>query len=248
MAVNERQNRTLLFVHVPKTAGTTLRVVVQQQYLGQGLFVISHDIQKERRRLAALDEQEKRGLRAVYGHMVWGWHEHLLPGQPHAYITMLRDPIERVLSLYAHARLKEHYLGPAVGRMNLVQFLQSGVTMTPDNGMVRQLCGRDEFLQKPWRDMSIPHGDVTRADLEAAKAHLRQCAVVGVSEQFDAFIETMRQRFAWRVGSWQNENVTRWERRSRASLDRREMAAIEEATALDRELYDLALELARGQG
>lgn len=247
MAVNAEQQKTLLFVHVPKTAGTTLRVVMEQQYIGQPIFLIQHDIQAERKRLAALGEQEKRHLRAVYGHQAWGWHEHLANDQPHAYITMLRDPVERVLSLWAHCQLKEHYLGPSVKGMDLVAFLTSGVTQTPDNGMVRQLCGRDEFLQKPGRDMAIPHGGVTQADLESAKANLRSCAVVGIAEQFDAFLGIMRQRFGWRINGYQNVNVTLWPRLHVRDLDRRTLAAMEQSTALDWELYRLAVELSGGQ-
>ena len=241
------QRDTLLFVHVPKTAGTTLRHIVLRQYLGQEVFVISHDIQAERKRLRALDEQSKRRLRAVYGHQCWGWHKDLAPGQPHAYITMLRDPVERVLSLWAHAQVIGHYLQPAVKKRDLAWFVTSGVSCTADNGMVRQLCGRDDFLQQPWKDMRIPHGQVTRADLEQAKANLRSCAVVGVAEQFAEFVATMNKRYTWRAHSWTNENITRWPRLQASNLDRRTRAVVEEATALDRELYELALELG-GQG
>jgi hypothetical protein len=243
--VNQRE--TLLFVHVPKTAGTTLRVLMLRQYLGQEVFVIGHSIQAGRRQLRAMDEQGKWRLRVVYGHMCWGWHQDLAPGQPHAYITMLRDPVERVLSLWAHVQVPSHYLQPAVKKMDLVGFLRSGVSCTADNGMVRQLCGRDEFRQEPWQDMAIPHGGVTRADLEQAKANLAACAVVGVAERFAEFVATMNQRYAWRAHSWQNENITRWPRLKQADLSTTMRAAVEEATALDRELYEVALERVKGQ-
>ena len=91
--MTSEQRATLLFVHVPKAAGTTLRVVMERQYLGQPVFTIKHDIKAERQRLDALDEQEKRSFRAIFGHMEWGWHEHLAPDQPYAYITVLREPV-----------------------------------------------------------------------------------------------------------------------------------------------------------
>jgi hypothetical protein len=244
---NKAQSATLLFVHVPKTAGTTLRVVIEQQYLGQGLLVIQHDIPGERARFAAMGEQEKRALRAVFGHMCWGWHEHLATGQPYAYATMLRDPVERVLSLWAHAQLIEHYLGAAVRGMDLVKFLTSGVTQTADNATVRQLCGRDRFQRKPGADMLLPLGSITRADLDAAKAHLDECAVVGVAEQFPRFIGEMNRRYAWRVTSWRNQNVTRWPRLKKSELDKRTLAALEDSTALDRELYQHAIRRMEGQ-
>ena len=196
----------------------------------------------------ALVTGANRGLGAVFGHQCGGWHSLLAQGQPHAYITMLREPVERVLSLYSHCRLSEHYLGPALAGKDIAYFLTSGVSATGDNGMVRQLCGRDEFYQKPGHEMKIPVGQVTRADLEAAKRNLRACAVVGVSEQFPAFMAAMRHRFGWRSTHWRNENVTRWPRLRRGDLDGRQRQAVEQATALDRELYEFAVELVRGQG
>ena len=242
------QQSTLLFVHVPKTAGTTLRVVMARQYLGQRTFTIKHDIEADRQRLEAMHEQEKRKLRAVFGHMAWGWHEHLAPDQPYAYITVLREPVERVLSLWAHCRLKEHYLGAAVRGMDLTNFMTSGVTKRADNAMVRQLCGEDQFTnQTPYDDMIIPLGGVTQAHLDAAKTNLRRCSVVGVAERFPQFIATMGSRYAWRCRSWQNQNITHWPRLQRSDLDSKTLTAVEEATALDRELYELAVELMEGQ-
>jgi hypothetical protein len=242
------QSDTLLFVHVPKTAGTTLRVVMARQYLGQRVFTIGHDIEADRQRLGAMREQEKRRLRAVFGHMAWGWHEQLAPDQPYAYITMLREPVERVLSLWAHCQLSEHYLGAAVKGMNLTNFITSGVTRRADNAMVRQLCGEDQFInQAPYNDMIIPLGGVTQAHLDAAKENIGSCSVVGVAEQFPQFIKTMNRRYAWRVASWRNENVTRWPRLKRANLDRKTLAVVEAATALDRELYEEALRIVGGQ-
>ena len=242
------KSATLLFVHIPKTAGTTLRVVMERQYLGQSVFTIGHEIEEDRQRLEAMHEQEKRKLRAVFGHMAWGWHEQLAPDQPYAYITVLREPVERVLSLWAHCQLSEHYLGAAVRGMDLTNFITSGVTRRADNAMVRQLCGEDQFInQTPYDDMIIPLGGVTQAHLDAAKENMRSCSVVGVAEQFPQFIETMNRRYAWRVTNWRNENITRWPRMKRSDLDRKTLAVVEQATALDRELYDLAVALMEGQ-
>lgn len=240
MGVNERQNRTVLFVHIPKTAGTTLRVLFTQQYAQQPWFVVSHNIQAERARLAETPAAERSQYRMVFGHMEWGWHQLIPPGRAYAYTTMLRDPVERVLSLYSHARLSEHYLGAAIGGRDIEWFVTSGVTRTADNGMVRQLCGRDLFLQKPWRDMSVPFGSVTSLDLDAAIQHLNECALVGVSERFDAYLNAGRREFGWRAQMGLRENVSIWPRLQRRELTAAQLRAVEKATALDRVLYEHA--------
>ena len=241
--MNDGQSKVLMIVHIPKAAGTTLRVIAQRQY--PQTFIIGHDIPAERQRLRALSEDGKRDLRAVFGHMCWGWHKELAPGQEYQYLTMLRDPTERVLSLYAHSKLAQHFLGKATAGMDVRAYLESGVTRTCDNGMVRQLCGSDTFLRDPYRDMVIPHGKVNRQHLAAAKRNLDACVAVGVAEQFDDFLAVCQAELGWRIGSYENRNVTFWPRPSLASLDRRTKEALEHYTRLDRELYEYARQ--RGQ-
>jgi hypothetical protein len=240
MNVNDRQDRCVLVVHVPKTAGTTLRVLLEQQHAQLPWFVVHHDIEADRRVLVETPAPERGALRCIFGHMWWGWHEYLPAGRAYAYTTMLRDPVERLLSLFSHARLPQHYLGPHIGQHDIEWFLTSGVSQTGDNGMVRQLCGADRFLQVPFADMMIPLGGVTREHLDAAIAHLDECAVVGTSERFDEYLARCWTAFGWRFGSYRHENVTRWPRVRQYHLTRRQRLAVEQATRWDRLLYQHA--------
>jgi len=236
--MNDGQTRTLMVVHIPKAAGTTLRIILERQY--PQTFIIGHDIPAERERLAAMPPDDKHSLGAVFGHMCWGWHEELAEGQEYQYLTMLREPKERVLSLYAHCRLREHHLGAAVQGMDLREFLTSGVTQTCDNGMVRQLCGDDKFYREPYADMTIPHDEVRDKHVDDAKANLDRCAVVGIAEDFDAMLRVCQAQLGWRIPAYTNRNVTNWERLKLEELDSRTMEALEHYTRLDRELYEYA--------
>lgn len=234
--MNDGQTRTLMVVHIPKAAGTTLRTIMERQY--PQTFTIGHDIPAERERLAAMSDKDKLG--AVFGHMCWGWHGLLTRGQQYQYLTMLREPMERVLSLYAHCRLREHFLGAEVQGMDLHKFLTSGVTCTCDNGMARQLCGADAFYREPYHDMAIPFGEVTETHLEMAKTNLDRCAVVGIAEDFDAMLSVCQAQLGWRIPAYENQNVTNWDRLKLEELDDRTMEALEYYTRLDRELYEYA--------
>ncbi len=236
--MNDGQTKTLMVVHIPKAAGTTLRVIMERQYPAPRIFKIVIGIQQERRNLAALAPEEKRKLAAVFGHMCWGWHEELAEGQEYQYLTVLREPTERVLSLYAYCKLPRHYLKDAIKGMDLAEFVTSGVTSVCDNGMVRQLCGADRFMQNPGQDMLIPFGEVTSEHLEAAKRNLDACAIVGIAEDFDAMLSVCQAQLGWRIPAYENQNVTHWTRPKREEQDQATLGAIEAHNELDRELYE----------
>lgn len=246
--MNNAQSRTLLVVHVPKAAGTTLRVILERQYPASRIYKISNDIPGDLDRLRRLPDREKRSVAVVFGHMCWGWHELLAPGQEYQYLTILRDPVERVLSCYAYCQIHGHYLKDAVANMPLYTFLTSGVTRTCDNGTVRQLCGDDQFLRDPYHDMALDFESVTEGHLSRAMANLERCAIVGIAEEFDNVLGQCQRLLGWRIGAYQNQNITRWERPEWDKLDVRTQRAVERHTRLDRVLYERAAELSRERG
>lgn len=244
--MNRGQTETILVVHVPKAAGSTLRWLLDRQYPQSLIFKIGDDIPGERMALEGMSEERIRRLRAIFGHMCWGWHEVLPFGQGFQYVTMLREPVERCLSMFAYTQLPGHYMNQAVRGMGLVEYLESGVTRTCDNGMVRQLCGEDQFLRAPYGDMVLSFRGVTRAHLEQAKRNLDRCAVVGVAERFGEMMTACQRRFGWRIPQIQNQNVTRWHRIQRQQLDRRQVEALMACNALDMELYEYAKGMGAG--
>lgn len=244
-------NHVIMFVHIPKCAGTTARWIMDRQYpIKDEIYKVKSDIVGDQEKLRALPRAKKFSLAAVFGHYCYGLHTALNPEQKFSYVTILRDPAERIVSLYAYVKLsqKGHYLGSVAGKMSPAEFVTSGVTCTTDNAMVRQLCGMDHFTmrdgkQEPWRDMEIPYGHVAREHLEAAKDNLRGFGCVGVAEEFDKFLECMRETFGWRIPVYRNQNISRHKPRiSGADVDK-----IRKSNILDYELYEFAKALALGE-
>ena len=95
----EMDQRALIFLHIPKTAGTTLNRIIEWQYNPLSIFTMDpYRIRATVDRLKTLSEQRRRRLQVVRGHLFYGVHE-LLP-QGATYITMLREPVARFLSSY----------------------------------------------------------------------------------------------------------------------------------------------------
>jgi hypothetical protein len=97
---------TLVFIHLPKTGGTALRSSLQQTFdPAASVFIYGQsdlDGAITRQQFTALPDASMQGLRLVMGHFPFGIHERI--GRPCRYVTLARDPADRVVSLYYHYR------------------------------------------------------------------------------------------------------------------------------------------------
>ena len=136
----------IIFLHVPKTAGTTLNRLIEWEYPISQMYSVDPVLfEWSAKHLWKLPKQRLAKTRMFKGHMLFGLHE-VLP-QPSTYITVLRNPVERVLSLFrflksmpanaiAHLRLDPNF--------GLEELLQSRVPENyaqTHNLMCRMLCG-----------------------------------------------------------------------------------------------------------
>ncbi len=236
----------LMFLHVQKCAGHTLRKVIEQNYASTlhlneakqqgGWTVISWWEQ--------LNPSEQKWFcddvcrhDAVIGHFPYGL-DSILP-RPCRYITMLRHPLDRFVSLYEFLKTRPEWDNGQLG--TLEDFATNDyATELKDNHTVRVFCGESAFKEiEP----------MTRAHLDIAAINLRQCAFVGLVEHFDRSLEIMQSLFGWRDISYtvQNANPKR-QLRVLNQIDDELLAKIEPRIALDRELYRIATQmfLARG--
>lgn len=256
----DEQEPLLLFLHIRKAAGTTLRAIILEQYGGtivhaspacltqnlvvQGehgqVAVLSFDVaalQSARARYGELDEATKAQIKVIAGQMPFGLHRYL--PRPCTYITILRDPVDRVISYYYHVlRHPEHYAHERVvsQRMGLLEFARSGVTNEVDNGQTRVLCGLENPLEAP------PFGQCSAEMVEAAKRNLQEhFVVVGLAERFDESLMLLKNRCRWRDPHYARQNVNpNRKRKYDFSLDA--LREIERHNQVDIELYRYAEE------
>ena len=226
----------VIFIHIGKTAGTTLSVILIKQYAEQTIFAVDGSKGITADTLRALPDEEKSRINLLRGHILFGLHKHL--PQPSTYITMLRNPANRIISLYYHIlREKTHYLHQAVTgqQMTLEDFVASGVAAEIDNFQMRALAG--------YESVQTPVGKCDRTLLNQAKENVeKHFSVVGITERFDESLHLMTQRLGWKTLTPHTKimNVATNKSKKNKEFSNSTLRLIKEKNSLDYELYDWA--------
>lgn len=228
--------RPLIFIHIPKAAGTTLQEIVVRQFPGGRGFRFTGDTQQWND-FRALPPDERARFDVVHGHVHFGIHEYL--PDPATYITMLRDPVDRVVSHYHYVMTNPgHYLYKKIagGSFTLHDYAVTRASHELDNDQVRWLCSRHHF--------DVPVGQVSRQMVDEAKWNLENCfSVVGIMERFNESLECLRAAFGWRdVAPSSSRNVNKSRPRLN-DIPPPTLDAIRQINRFDIELYDFAVGL-----
>jgi hypothetical protein len=221
-----------LFLHIQKTAGTSI-VHLARQFYGEG--ITSHG------ECWGRNPEELKHIGFVSGHIGYHFARPLMENR-YAF-TFLRDPAERILSMYyfCHGRNPDEFeIYQKARELDLVGFLEAGLTdhcvrKNIWNNQVWQLAHGYAHLD----DRSIEDfGDAEL--LELAKTHLAQFSYVGFTETFDADAAVILRALGLpKVKRMPRMNASP-ERPEGKALSSEIKARLDELTVLDRALYDYA--------
>lgn len=217
---------TLIFLHIGKTAGTTLRRILRKHYSASETLVVRARHRPREETLsdfAALPEAERARPRLILGHTVYGLHDSV--PRPSTYISMLRRPSSLVLSQYSFVlRTPGHRHHKDAQGMSLEDYLRSGLAQEMNNSQTRAIAGA----------VDVPYGENPPELLEQAKRHIDEhFAVVGLTERFDESLVAMKMAFGWTKVHYVRANVAS----KKVTPSPEAQALIDQLNALDIELY-----------
>ena len=216
-------DRGLIFLHVPKTAGSTLRPIIDRHYAA-GVICKLDVLPRDLEIFLNLPEQAKSKIRVLEGHLQFGLHEHL--SVPVDYVTMLRDPVDRIISMYYWILGNQtHVLNKLVKSMSLADFARSEFEITT-NHQTKLISGLTENFSAD--ALSVAKNNLT--------SHI---TAFGLNEKFDESLILFKSLLGWKRVFYVRRNVTK-NRPHRGEPPDSTIQVIKKHNALDMELYEFA--------
>jgi hypothetical protein len=219
------------FLHLPKTAGSSLRYILREYFRGVPVCELADWAD-----IAATDGSRLSPNRLIQAHFRMGWEGQLglnWNRDTIRYMTMLRDPVQRVISHYHYFRtLREDV---AEVDQLAVSVAKGGTLMdfVSDERLLvsRHVCNLQAFLLS---EDGIELMDEA-ALRESALDNVRQFFYVGITEEFDAAVALLGEM----LGS--KRSVTPLVRNRTPGIQGQSASAAERAVIRERNGADIAV-------
>ena len=216
----------LIFLHIPKNAGTTFFLTLERIFSKDETFdiqVVGNGDRMNTDDFLNLSESERSKIKLLRGHLLYGMHKHL-PGKSE-YITFLRKPEHRVVSYYNYVMgLPEHRLYEKVAgeNMSLYDFVCNIDDEDVHNAQIHMISGvvdsEEVMLEKAIENIN------------------KDFSFVGLVERFDESMMLFNQLCNMDVRYYTSLNKSR---KKVYTLDEKTRNAIQERNQGDKAFYKI---------
>jgi len=250
LKINLRDNDLMYFLHIPKTAGTTLIATLDSYFDHDSIF--PNKVWNE----VLINKSKKRKTwKLVRGH--FGYNIKPISPRKPIFLTVLRDPIKRTISQIEHIRrdprgnnwVKKNFLST---NKTFDQILQNDEKNLVFRNTQTRYLGLDCDVIKFTRSQSLKTKDDFRFDqnlplfeneipgeklLENAMKRLEKFEFVGISEKFEESMFLLYYTFGWMPinKSWKL-NVSP-AKTSKKDLSQKTIDILNDMNTLDTSLY-----------
>jgi hypothetical protein len=223
-----------IFIHIPKTGGSTMRQIILNNVDPRRTLTVGSDHEKTMREFAALSQHERDHYVAALGHLRYGVHRFFSNGTPR-YFTMMRHPVERTLSNYSYALEKPrqpHHT--QIGQMTFLEFVSDQrLGQKQAMWLMGYIPSENATLEVYGRELPLPpdHFDILKKRIS------EEFVLAGVLERYDASLLLLQDIFNWKHVYYERANTTKKRLRYK-DLNAEEKRAMDALTGPDFELYD----------
>jgi hypothetical protein len=233
----EKSENVIIGLHIPKTAGTSLRYAIEKIFNKEELIYLYRmepgiKLSELIEYLKSKKNKNKPFPQIVYGHMGYGLHNIL--GINATYITILREPIKRAISMYRHEqRMSNALFHKEANLYTVAEFYSREFSPYFKNSMTRLLSG-NLWQEENW----YLEGDESDA-LNVAKRNLiRDFSYVGFTENLKYEEKKLSSYFGKKIKLIKSNSDP--SPISINDLNSNELSVIKSKFELDIELYEFA--------
>ncbi|CAG5079716.1 sulfotransferase family 2 domain-containing protein [Parvicella tangerina] len=221
------------FLHIPKTAGSTLRAVFKRNYGDAFELIPGNDPVDGLTKAKESNSWKRKELIWLHG----DWES--CNGAD--VLTMLREPIARMESFYYYVKSQpDHYLHKFCAENDAIRFFEEAETLETHNGQCRILAGYGGY-----HGMNAGRNDEVRGQelLNVARKNLfEQTIAFGLQSRFVDSLMVFEKKLNWQRGIKFNTVNKRASSYKTSSLNKKELDCVKRLNALDIELYEEAEE------
>ncbi|MBA3992051.1 MAG: hypothetical protein C0469_00895 [Cyanobacteria bacterium DS2.3.42] len=236
-AVQQTIMPVIVFTHIQKTAGNSVIAFLRRCLTAPQVARI-HELEVASRETIKEAIDSKFGKYDVLaGHIPFSRRIDLLLDRPSANISIMREPVDRVVSLYFYLKANASWLDQGKyivdNAISLKDFASCEAYF--DNHMVRMMCDLDP--------MSVSLGKCTNEMLEQAKINVvKNFLLVGLTEKIHEYLAVLAHLFCWSLDDVPKENVNEM-RAPISKVPDDAIMAVAECNKYDVELYQFVKEL-----
>ena len=224
----KKDEDNFFFIHIPKTAGTSFRMMMQKVFNKKNVFPNVEELKSNNDNypnlnvLESKSQEEQNDIKFISGHLPYS-SSVIFPAKSKKLI-FLRKPLNRAVSELLNLQDTD----PKYHDKSLAEIFELNYTKI-NSLQVRHLAN------------ALEKKELTKADLKIAKNNLRKCYFIGITERFDESVQLASNIFGWKFTESRKDKVSKYD--NYALLSDELQQKLKTANELDEHLYHYALEL-----
>jgi len=221
-------DKTHIFFHSTRSGGVTMKDILARQY--DNIFDIKQfkDYDNCRYELEYCSQEFQEKIELIQGHQYFGIHKQL--SQDCVYFTLLRHPVERVISAYQSFRKTKdspnHWWAK---KYTLRRVIAKHRGFWEFNNYYTRILANI-------RPDEVKYGEIENKHYQQAKNNLKEHFLFAPSEKFDEMLVYLHHKLKWRKSPYYSRANT-VKRKDRIEVDEETKKMIRRLNHYDLELY-----------